>query len=156
MKRTLYLPGPLPTLNDILRKKGNMGRGKGKRWNSYADLKRSWGEIIGNLAKAQNFGGVPVPAAFTFIHYEPHMNRDPDNFTGGVSKLVLDALQHAKLIDGDGWAHVKGLTHYWTVDEEEPGIVLVVGQESLDRMRAFAAAKGTRKRFFEALQGALT
>lgn len=129
MTQTLFIPGPLPGMNEIIDAKGNVakvaGRG-GKRWDAYADMKRAIGAKVALLARASGFKKITTPAVFLFEVREPDMRRDPDNFCSGAEKCIFDALQEAGLLENDGWKQVKAISRTWSVSKLAPGVLLTV------------------------------
>ena len=81
--------------------------------------------VIGLLARSQKFeckdGG-----HFTYIFHERKRNRDPDNIVSGGVKLIQDGLVAAKLLENDGWEHVKGIRARWVHNKEFGGVILLV------------------------------
>jgi hypothetical protein len=65
-------------------------------------------------------------AYIDFEWVEPNKRRDPDGFTSGGRKVILDALQHALVLPGDGWRHVLGFTDTWRCDPTAPGVLVVL------------------------------
>ncbi|MBW2675806.1 MAG: hypothetical protein JRD89_20765 [Deltaproteobacteria bacterium] len=61
---------------------------------------------------------------FTYFFMEPNKRRDPSNFTSGGIKIIEDALQSAGILKNDGWRNVLGISSYWTVDKDCPGVML--------------------------------
>lgn len=114
----LWIPGKLPGLNQLL----------GKHHHAYNRTKRALAEEIHLLARAQGFRALEK-AHFLFVHHERARNRDPDNFCGGVQKIVLDALVEAKLLPQDGWKNVLSLSHSWLLDPKKPGIEVFADQD---------------------------
>lgn len=125
----LWIPGPLPGMNEILRARGVVLRVKGggsRRHDGYSKMKRAWAEKIALFARASHFGRIATPAEFFFEIREPNRKRDPDNLASGCQKVVLDSLKEAGLLENDGWKQVAGIHTTWTVDEKRPGVMLTV------------------------------
>lgn len=125
----LWIPGPLPGLNEIIDAKGTISkaRGKGgKRWDGYQDLKAQWGQKVAIYARVANFGRITQPVECFYEIREPNRRRDPSNFVAGAVKIIEDALQEAGLLENDGWAQIVGIHPKWTVDERKPGVLLTV------------------------------
>ena len=57
---------------------------------------------------------------------EPNKRRDPDGFCAGGAKVVIDALKTAGVLDNDGWRHIVGLRHTWSVDATRPGVLVTI------------------------------
>ena len=122
----ISVPGPMPSLNDLEAARGRVRRlCGGKRANAYNDLKRSWMGRICLLCDAhklaQQAGEGPCTVALTA--YEPDRRRDPDNVLAGARKIILDALQQAGVIAGDGWRHIAPpFVERWDVDARNPRV----------------------------------
>lgn len=97
--RTLRLPLPLPSMNDII-------KASKSHWSSYAGLKKKWGHTVALYAKSQKFARIERPSHFEFEWMEATVRRDrvrdPDNISSGGRKIILDALQDAGLLENDG------------------------------------------------------
>lgn len=114
----LWVPGQLPGTNDLVKAaKGFGGRGYG-----YAKIKRQWSDTVVLLARAAKLRPVQR-ARFRFTWCEAKRNRDPDNFTAGGRKVILDGLVCAGVLPGDGWAHVEGWQDTWEVGAK-PGVLV--------------------------------
>ena len=110
MTASLWIPGPLPGLNDLIKAaKGAGGTGRG-----YSRLKRQWTQTVWALAKRQRLPML-IGARLVFEWREKGRRRDPDNIAAGGRKLILDGLVLAKVLPGDGWAHVLGWTDRFCV-----------------------------------------
>lgn len=115
MRQTLTIPGPMPGLNEFT--------GKGSRW-AYTALKKQWGAVCGYEIREAKL--VPMPFALVSCHwYESTAKRDPDNVTIGL-KFLLDALVHAQVLPGDGFAHILEIHHYFAIDATAPRLELVL------------------------------
>jgi len=117
---TLWIPGKLPGLNEIIRARSSRGNGV-----AYTSMKKALTKEISDLAK---YGRLkPMASAyFTYLHFERTRQRDPSNFCSGVSKFVEDGLVHAKVLGNDGWRHILGFTHWWDVSKTKPGVFVVM------------------------------
>lgn len=105
MTATLWVPGPLPGMNEMVASaKGGGGTGRG-----YSALKRRWTDSVMLLAK--RLPHFPR-ASLTFTWYERERRRDPDNIAA-AKKLILDGLVAAKVLPGDGWNYVAGFRDEW-------------------------------------------
>lgn len=125
----LWIPGPMPGLNEIITAKGvvSLKRGRGgKRWDAYAEMKSQWGQKVALFARQASFGRLAGLNEFFYEIREPNKRRDPSNFVAGTVKIVEDALQEAGLLENDGWKQVAGIHTTWTVDEKRPGVMLMV------------------------------
>lgn len=119
MTRTLWIPMPLPGLNDIIGESSRSHHG----WNR---LKQKWGRTVVLYARAQGFETIQTPAHFELEFIEPNRRRDPDNIISGGCKVILDALVQAGLLSDDGWDEVASILPSWRVDSEKPGVRVTV------------------------------
>jgi hypothetical protein len=137
---SLWIPGPLPGLNELIAAaKGSGGRGAG-----YARLKREWTEAVWALANLARLGSFDVPVTLMFRWSERDRRRDPDNVAAGGRKLVLDGLVKAGVLRGDGWQHIAGWADEWQTDRKRPGVLVsITGQRDL-KLEPHADAAGAR------------
>jgi len=123
MIQTLWIPGRLPGLNEIVEDaKGSGGRGR-----KYSKSKREETDRIAWLAKAARLkpmGRVRV----IFEWREPNLKRDVDNIRAGA-KYVLDGLVAAKVLAKDGRKHVVGLADEYGLDRLLPGVLVTLIEE---------------------------
>ena len=56
-----------------------------------------------------------------FIWYESDRMRDKDNISS-AKKYILDALQKAGTLQGDGWKHINDFTDKFIVDKTNPRV----------------------------------
>jgi Holliday junction resolvase RusA-like endonuclease len=110
----VWIPGRQVGLNDLLYDRGKRV-GKSKSAGAMALLFRAAG--VPRLARI----------ALSVECVEPNMKRDPDNAVGGAVKVALDALQHAGVINNDGWKHIASLgPHTWRCDPAAPGVMVTI------------------------------
>ena len=115
MKKTLIIPGKLPSLNEYTR-----------QCRSYklagAEMKKKSERIISAYIQTQlqgiHFEGT-VKLAFRW--YEPNKKRDLDNICF-AKKFILDALVNNGTIKADGWKGVIGFIDNFFIDKENPRI----------------------------------
>lgn len=113
----LVLQGRLPSLNDYI---------NSCRRNRYAgaSMKKVIEESICWEIKKQikdKFATV----ALTFVWYEANQKRDKDN-VAFAKKFILDALQTAGTLTGDGWSQVVGFSDEFHVDKENPRVEIEI------------------------------
>lgn len=122
---SLWIPGPLPGLNDLLA----AAKGGGGTGASYSRLKRAWTETVWALAKQAR---IDKPGPFwgsvriRFEWREKDRRRDPDNAAAGGRKLALDGLVKAGVLRGDAWKHISGWEDTWKVDAAAPGVMVEI------------------------------
>ncbi len=124
MTAGLWVPGPLPSMNDLIA----AAKGSGGRGIAYATLKRQWTGAIAGLATRAKLPGFPGAATLEFLWSEKRRNRDPDNIAAGGRKLILDGLVTAKVLKGDGWRFVWSWTDKFVVTDGpwKPGVSVII------------------------------
>lgn len=129
MSRSLWIPLPLPNLNDLIKEATDTIRtksGQVLRGVHYANMKRHWAGVVRIHAHAQHFDPIAGPAHYEIEFVEPNRRRDPDGLVAGGLKIIFDALQEAGLMQNDGWANVLSISPTWRVDKTKPGVRLTV------------------------------
>ncbi len=127
MIQRLWVPGPLPGLNEILNAKGNTYRRDRSQWTG---LKQKWCGLVALYASQQRIQ--PIKAAwFRYSVKEPNRKRDPSNVICGAIKIIEDGLQKAKLLKNDGWENVLGIVPAWEVDRHKPGVLVEMESEDV-------------------------
>jgi Holliday junction resolvase RusA-like endonuclease len=120
MTQELFIPGPLPGLNELI----SAAKGAGGSGAHYSRLKREWGETVWAYAKKARLKRALDPVTITFTWREKNRRRDLDNIAGGGQKLVLDGLVKAGVLEDDGWEHVYSIEHRFQVDPGRPGVLV--------------------------------
>jgi len=110
---SLWIPGPLPTLNELIDLRARWGRtaSRGRRWNAYADIKRTYTQQIAALARARIKTPPSPPVIVDCVWYQPTLRLDPDNVAAGGLKVILDGLVVGGVLPGDGARIVAGIRH---------------------------------------------
>lgn len=98
MTASLWVPGPLPSLNELIA----AAKGSGGRGRAYARIKRQWTQDIWAWAKAARLPAFRGGVTLSFHWFERNRRRDPDNVAAGGRKLILDGLVAAGVLPGDG------------------------------------------------------
>lgn len=122
---SLWIPGPLPSLNDVI----DAAKGSGGRGKAYSVMKRTWSEIVwaeALRARIQRPGPFAGPVHVRFVWVERDQRRDKDNIAGGGRKAILDGLVTARVISGDGWLGVAGFSDEFVVDAARPGVHVTI------------------------------
>ncbi len=123
MEQSIFFPLLLPSLNESL---GQANRRWGKT-NAYAQLKIKLERDLCYYIRQNHL--VPVQEVWLrFLWREMDKRRDPDNIIS-ARKFLLDALVAEKILPGDGWSVIKGLSDSWTVNSREPGVLVTLQQE---------------------------
>lgn len=115
---TIWLPGRMPGLNELLDGKAQHGK-----WNQYNATKSKFGAAIGLVARTN--GLLAQGASYvSALWLEPNRKRDPDNIVSGGFKLLNDAFVSAGILSGDGWSEILGLVGYWHHKPERVGVLV--------------------------------
>ena len=123
MSLELFIPGPLPGLNEIIDACKRVVVRGGRQIPSYALMKGEWEGVVLAAAKASGvavFGYSRV--FFRFRWLEKDKRRDPDNIAAGGRKIILDGLVKGGFIKNDGWQTVMGWEDRWEVFPKRPGV----------------------------------
>ena len=119
MIQQFFIPSILPGMNEII-KASKSRRGN---WSGYADLKRTYGQIIacyvGDLKPVHSL----VWVSFEWV--EKTRKRDLDNIAA-AKKFIFDALVKAKILKNDGWKNVAGWTDQFSSNKEKPGVRVII------------------------------
>lgn len=111
MKQSVFIPGPLPGLNDF--------SGKKSRW-AYRQAKADWALIISIAIKMAKLK--PMKRVYIWWEWkELSHRRDPSNFTSMGRKFIEDQLVKCGILSDDGWKEITGWEDRWTVDKDKPG-----------------------------------
>lgn len=144
----LFVPGPLPNLNEIIDARANAfipksavipGRGisSARFPNEWGRIKKRWHDIVAKCAKEQGFTVPDIGGFMNFLILEPNKRRDPDNVGAGAQKVIQDGLVEAGYLKNDGWKFVHGYRHHFSIDAANPGTYLVVtADKCLDEVEA--------------------
>lgn len=124
MKATFTIPGRLPGLNELINK---------ARTDKYAAAKQK--ADVDGLVMLQIKRQMPqfktdkqVDIVFTWI--EPNKRRDKDNICS-AKKFILDSLQKAGTIRGDGWKHIRNFRDDFAIDKRSPGVTVEITEVEL-------------------------
>lgn len=140
---TVDIPMLLPDLNMIVKAAGAQHQdryGRRTMGSSYSDLKKANQANVAmlikqSLTKSGYRGGClphPLRGRFRFDWREHSKRRDPDNFIGGGSKVILDAMRMIGLIKSDGWALYEEngdtvpIMHSFRVNKRNPGVCVTI------------------------------
>ncbi len=108
------ITGKLPGLNEYI---------AACRANRYAgaEMKKDAEALIGWEIRSQLKGETFESVSLVFNWHEPNKKRDKDNIAF-AKKFVLDALQAAGTLDGDGWGQVLGFADKFYIDKQRPRV----------------------------------
>lgn len=118
-KQTLFVPGPIPRLNEFV------GRDP---WY-WRNAKKEWLELIGWEIRRQNLRPM-TRVSIQWIWQERDMRQDPDNFSGIGKKFILDALVEMGILKNDGWKQiVSPWSDSWLIVPESPGVTVILEEQ---------------------------
>lgn len=120
----IWIPRRAPNLNDLI-------RAHAQHPHVYDRIKKGWAETVAVCARSPR-RTLAGRVAVRFELVEPNERRDPDNIASGAAKLILDGLVKAGVLEGDGWAHIAGLSFSWRVGGE-PGVRVILTPVDADR-----------------------
>lgn len=115
------IPGRLPGLNSII----NSSR---THWAVAAKEKKEAMEYVIAYITMARLKPVDGFAEITITCYEPNKRRDADNVQAGANKIILDSLQKAGIIKGDGQKYIRLITPCLEVDREKPRIEVDISE----------------------------
>lgn len=142
-----FVPGKVPSLNELLDAKGGTRTKKqllilrhlpkkGKRpvpeWvHAYNDIKQSW--------KKRTIDAIGAPfvrvkaAYFGYVVIEQEQRRDPSNICSSAIKFIEDGVVEAGVMSDDGWNNVLGIRVHWVCrPNRDPGIYVVMSDVRMD------------------------
>lgn len=117
---TFTISGKLVGMNEII------GAARTHWAKSAKQKKQTQDQIIWELRQQRVKPITDYPVTLSFAWYEQNRRRDPDNFTAGGRKVILDALQEAGIMRNDGWDEVAGWADEWKVDKERPRVEVTI------------------------------
>lgn len=116
MDKTLIIHGRLPGLNELI-------DAERTHRQAGAALKRKTEQFIRMHIREQLRGYHPKPPVTLYYYfYEPNKRRDLDNIAGFAHKVIQDSLVKERVIENDGWDHIKGFYDSFHVCKEFPRI----------------------------------
>ena len=121
--KKLIIPGELPALNEIIRAAKD---GKGS-YQPYNKMKKKHMQIIATECKKQlkniKFNRIHLDITW----YCDRKRKDPDNIASGI-KFILDTFVNLEIIANDGWKQIKGFSHNFEVDKENPRVEILISE----------------------------
>lgn len=119
MTQKLIIPGQLPGWNQL--NKGHWAaRHKAKK--DAMDMIVVYAKHVSKIKKVDGFCEIAITC------FEPNRKRDHDNVQAGAAKIILDALQQAKIIKGDGQKYIKYIAKEVQVDRKNPRIEVEINE----------------------------
>ena len=116
----LIIPGELPTENEIIDKAKI-------HWAVYSRMKKTYTSLVAYYAEKQH---IPFFEAveLEITYYRKDRRYDPDNFSAGGRKMLLDGLIQAGVLKNDGWKEIKGFKESWEVDKKDPRTKVILSE----------------------------
>lgn len=140
-----FVPGKVPSLNELLDAKGGTaprvasiimrhlpkkGKGRGARFDAYNNIKQDW--------KQRTISAIGAPFVrvqqcyFGYLVVEDSRKRDPSNVCSSAIKFIEDGIVEAGVMSNDGWDNVLGIRVHWVHRKgHRPGIYVVMSDTRL-------------------------
>lgn len=112
------IPGRLPGYNEL----------KDGHWFVRQKKKQAAMDVVIWRAKAARIKPVKGQCYIRIVCHEPNLRRDGDNVESGAKKIILDALQQARILAGDGRKYISKTDIEIQLDRQSPRVeVEIVG-----------------------------
>ena len=115
-KTQIVIPGEFPTMNQVI-------AASKSHYGAYSKMKKKYTELVISHTVGMDTIG---KADFVFTWYCKDKRKDPDNIAAGGTKMCLDGLVEAGVMEGDGWGQVNSLTHMFQVDKNFPRVEIEI------------------------------
>lgn len=126
MQHRFVIKGRLPGLNEYL--KAERGFRRGHSWGN--DMKQGCQAAVSEaIRKGLGHARVKAPVTIHYAFYEPDRRRDLDNIAAVAHKFIQDALVSCRILENDGWRHIRGFTDVFYVDGHNPRIEVILAEE---------------------------
>ncbi len=115
MQVELTFEGEFPTLNEII-------DASKSHFAAYMDAKEVYTNIV--ITECIKYPRPPLltkPIKAHFLWYRENRRFDPDNVAAG-QKYIFDGLVKGRVLKGDGWKHIKSISHAFKVDKHNPRV----------------------------------
>lgn len=123
MQYRFVIKGKLPGLNEYLKAERSFRRGH----SCGNDMKQEYQMLISNAIRTQlKRLRIKSPVYIKYKFYEPNKRRDLDNIAGVAHKFIQDALVKCKVLENDGWQHIRGFSDEFYVDQKNPRIEVIL------------------------------
>jgi Holliday junction resolvase RusA-like endonuclease len=111
----LTIRSSFPSLNEVI----NVAK---QHWGQYAKLKKDMTLTVVLEAKVAKLRPRENPVCVVFYWYESNQRRDIDNISAFGTKVILDGLVEAGILQGDGQKQIPRIRHYFAVDKDNPRV----------------------------------
>ena len=124
-KGRFWIPGKLPSLNELLDERGRMVRTKAAnvRVVRGGSMKKTCEQKVFLRARMAEFWA-PTAGFWSYLFVESTRKRDPSNISAGAIKIIEDALVQGQLAPGDGWSGVLGIATHFLHDKNNEGVLV--------------------------------
>jgi hypothetical protein len=124
-EQTVFIPGPILGLNEVLEAKGlTFRKSRAIRGDAYNTLKN---RVMRTIALCVRVAGLRRMdrAFFVLTYQEKSRIRDKDNIDATFKKFLFDTLVKEEVLKNDGWSEVVGWLPVFKADKElEPGCLV--------------------------------
>lgn len=109
------IPGTLPTMNEII-------AASKSHYGMYSKMKKKYTQLVIECAE-----GLPSveSANFLITWCCSSKRKDKDNIVAG-QKFIFDGLVDGGILENDGWKQVGDISHKFTIDKDNPRIVVEI------------------------------
>jgi len=121
MKVAFTIQGKLPGLNETINKARS---NKYAAANQKADIDS---QIVWQIKEQIPHFKTANQIDVSFIWIESDKRRDKDNICS-AKKFILDSLQKAGTIKGDGWKHIRNFQDKFMVHKDNPGVIVEIAE----------------------------
>lgn len=111
------IPGEFPTMNEII-------AASKSHHMKYANMKKEYGAVV--FYHSKPFGKITGRNHYHFTWFRTNRRSDPDNISAGGTKILLDGLTTAGVLENDGHKQIASLTHNFEVDKQNPRVEVEV------------------------------
>lgn len=119
--RSFVVLGTFPGMNEY----SNAQR---THFHKGAAMKKKYTDIVhfsDSVFHAEPIPSEGYPLRIDFLWFEKNRRRDPDNIAS-AKKFILDGLQKAGVLSGDGWKQIFCLTDSFFVDKDDPRVEIEI------------------------------
>lgn len=114
MIQTLWIPGKLPSLNQLIF----------TDVRSRIKVQKAWVDPIALLAKAAKLSTIKNKVYLSYIHKKAEFRGDPSNWAAGAAKVIEDGLVKAGVLPDDSFKYIDGFQHEFKLEKLKPGVLV--------------------------------
>lgn len=117
MIQTLWIPGKLPSLNQLIF----------TDVRSRIKVQKAWVDPIALIAKAAKLKTISAKVFIHYTHVRVEFRGDPSNWAAGAAKVIEDGLVQAGILPDDSFKYVAGFDHVFILDKTtKPGVKIIL------------------------------